>query len=164
LFPDRDLTIRKIGLTYSAMNLINPFFGGVPTCHGSGGMVGHYTFGARTGGSAIIYGCFYLILGLFFSAAFHQVIPLFPKPVLGIMLLFEALALLLLCRDMAASVSDFAVVLVVGLSAVALPYGYAVGLVLGLLLHYVCFNRLRQLGRQPVGSGSNPTKTGSGWR
>jgi len=148
LFPGRDLTIKKIGLTYSAMNLVNPFFGGVPTCHGSGGMVGHYTFGARTGGSVIIYGLFYLILGLFFSAAFQQVIPLFPKPVLGIMLLFEALALMLLCRDMAASLGDFAVVLVVGLSAVALPYGYVVGLILGLLLHYLFLNRLRRLGRE----------------
>jgi len=148
LFPGRDLTIKKIGLTYSAMNLVNPFFGGVPTCHGSGGMVGHYTFGARTGGSVIIYGLFYLILGLFFSGAFQQVIPLFPKPVLGIMLLFEALALMLLCRDMAASLADFAVVLVVGLSAVALPYGYVVGLLLGLLLHYVFLNRLRRLGRE----------------
>ena len=147
LFPERDLTIKKIGLTYAAMNLINPFLGGVPTCHGSGGMVGHYTFGARTGGSVIIYGCFYLILGLFFSAAFQQIIPLFPKPVLGIMLLFEALALLLLCRDMAFSVSELAVVLVVGLSALALPYGYVVGLVLGLLLHYLFLNRLQRFAR-----------------
>jgi len=145
---ERDLTIKKIGLTYSAMNLINPFFSGVPTCHGSGGMVGHYTFGARTGGSVIIYGLFYLILGLFFSAAFQQVIPLFPKPVLGIMLLFEALALMLLCRDMAASLADFGVVLVVGLCAVALPYGYVIGLILGLLLHYLFLNRLRRLGRE----------------
>jgi hypothetical protein len=164
LFPDRHLTIRKIGLTYAAMNLINPFFGGVPTCHGSGGIVGHYTFGARTGGSVILYGVFYLLLGLFFAGAFQQAIPLFPKPVLGIMLLFEALALLLLCRDMASSLPDFALVLTVGLSAVALPYGYAVGLVIGLLLHYLWFNRLRQLGRQAASSESNPTKTGSGWR
>jgi len=147
LFPQRNLTIKKIGLTYSAMNLVNPFFGAVPTCHGSGGMVGHYTFGARTGGSVIIYGLFYLTLGLFFSAAFQQVIPLFPKPVLGIMLLFEAVALMLLCRDMASSTADFAVVVVVGLSAVALPYGYVIGLILGLLLHYVFRFRLRNLGR-----------------
>jgi len=55
---------------------------------------------------------------------------------------------MLLCRDMAASLADFAVVLVVGLSAVALPYGYVVGLLLGLLLHYVFLNRLRRLGRE----------------
>ncbi|MBI2678458.1 MAG: transporter [Candidatus Koribacter versatilis] len=153
LFPDRPLSIRKIGLTYSLMNLINPFFGGVPTCHGSGGIAGHYTFGARTGGSVIIYGFFYLILGLFFSLAFQQVIPLFPRPVLGVMLLFEALALMLLCRDMAASVADLAVVLVVGVSALALPYGYVVGLLLGLLLHYLLLSRLRRLSRTDCAAG-----------
>ena len=147
LFPERPLTVRKIGLTYSLMNLVNPFFGGVPTCHGSGGIAGHYTFGARTGGSVVIYGIFYLILGLFFSVAFQQVIPLFPKPVLGTMLLFEALALLLLCRDMAASVAELAVVLVVGLSALTLPYGYVVGLLLGVLLHYAFRRRLGFLTR-----------------
>ena len=129
------------------MNLINPWFGGVPTCHGSGGMAGHYTFGARTGGSVIIYGFFYLILGLFFSVAFQQIIPLFPKPVLGTMLLFEALVLLLLSRDMAQSIPDLAIILIVGLSAVALPYGYLVGLLIGLILHYAFANRLRHLAR-----------------
>ena len=147
LFPARGVSINKLGLTYAAMNLINPWFGGVPTCHGSGGMAGHYTFGARTGGSVIIYGFFYLILGLFFSVAFQQIIPLFPKPILGTMLLFEALVLLLLCRDMAHSVADLAIIIIVGLSAVTLPYGYLVGLLIGLILHYAFANRLRHLAR-----------------
>ena len=147
LFPARGVSINRLGLTYAAMNLINPWFGGVPTCHGSGGMAGHYTFGARTGGSVIIYGFFYLILGLFFSVAFQQIIPLFPKPVLGTMLLFEALVLLLLSRDMAQSIPDLAIILIVGLSAVALPYGYLVGLLIGLILHYAFANRLRHLAR-----------------
>src|SRR5437763_1504603 len=62
LFPERRIGVRSIGFTYSLMNLINPFFGGIPTCHGSGGMMGHYAFGARTGGSVILYGLLYLIL------------------------------------------------------------------------------------------------------
>jgi xanthine/uracil/vitamin C permease (AzgA family) len=52
LFPDRRLTIRKIGLTYSLMNLVNPWFGGVPTCHGAGGMAGHFAFGEPAGRSS----------------------------------------------------------------------------------------------------------------
>ena len=31
------------------MNLIIPFFGGMPMCHGAGGLAGQYYFGARTG-------------------------------------------------------------------------------------------------------------------
>ena len=71
LFPEKHIGVRKLSLTYAVMNLVNPWFGGVPTCHGSGGLAGHYTFGARTGGSLIIYGSLFLILGLFFATGFE---------------------------------------------------------------------------------------------
>jgi xanthine/uracil/vitamin C permease (AzgA family) len=140
-FPERRLTIRGISFTYSLMNLINPWFGGIPTCHGSGGMAGHYTFGARTGGSVITYGSLYLILGLFFSGSFGQLIQVFPKPILGVMLAFVGLALLLLVRDIAGSKTDLLIAMLVGLMAVGLPYGYAVGLIVGTALVYLWRNR-----------------------
>jgi MFS superfamily sulfate permease-like transporter len=119
------------------MNLINPWFGGIPTCHGSGGMAGHYTFGGRTGGSVIIYGSLYLVLGLFFSGSFAQLIQVFPKPILGVMLAFEGLAMLMLVRDIAASRRDLFIAALVGLLCVGLPYGYAVGLIAGTALVYL---------------------------
>ena len=140
-FPERPLTIRTISFTYSIMNLINPWFGGIPTCHGSGGMAGHYTFGARTGGSVIIYGCLYLVLGLFFSGCFTQLIQVFPKSILGVMLAFEGLAMLLLVRDIAGSKPDLLIAMLVGLMAVGLPYGYAIGLIVGTALVYLWRNR-----------------------
>lgn len=142
-FPDRQVGVRKIGLTYALMNLVNPFLGGVPTCHGSGGMAGHYTFGARTGGSVVIEGSLYVALGLFLSGGFQIAIALFPKPVLGVILLFEALALMALVRDMAPARQDFALVLLVGLMCVGLPYGYVVALIVGTALAYLF---KRQLG------------------
>ncbi len=147
LFPERPIGVRKISLTYSLMNLINPFFGGVPTCHGSGGLAGHYAFGARTGGSIVIYGSIYLLLGLFFSQSFQMAIELFPKPVLGVILAFEGLVLIRLVRDMAASKTDFAVVLLVGLMCVGLPYGYVVGLVVGTAVAYLLNRGLTGLAR-----------------
>ena len=147
LFPERSISVRKISLTYSLMNLINPFFGGVPTCHGSGGLAGHYAFGARTGGSIVIYGSIYLLLGLFFSQGFQMAIELFPKPVLGVILAFEGLVLIRLVRDMAASKADFAVVLLVGLMCVGLPYGYMVGLIVGTAVAYLLNRGLTGLAR-----------------
>lgn len=134
LFPERRIGIRKLSFTYAAMNLVNPFFGGVPTCHGSGGMVGHYTFGARTGGSIIIYGSIYLTLGLFFAAGFSQVVQIFPLPILGVLLLVEGAALMAMIRDQVADRTALAVVLVTGVVAVAVPYGYAVALITGTVL------------------------------
>jgi len=134
LFPDKNITTGKLSYTYAFMNLVNPFFGGVPTCHGSGGMVGHYTFGARTGGSILIYGSIFLVLGLFFAAGFQQVVQVFPLPILGVLLFFEAAALMAMIRD---SVESLLLVVIVGLIACGLPYGYAVGLVVGTGLYYL---------------------------
>ena len=117
--------------------VFNPFFSGIPTCHGSGGMAGHHAFGGRTGGSVVIYGLLYLTLGLFCAGSFEQVVHLFPKPILGVILLFEALALLALARDMMHSASKVSLVFAIGLLAVNLPYGYLVALVAGTLLAYL---------------------------
>ena len=135
LFPQRRLTVRGISLTYSLMNLLNPFFSGVPTCHGSGGIAGHYAFGGRTGGSVVIYGSLYVALGLLFSAGFDRVIQVFPLPVLGVLLLFEALTLIALVRDLGADRPRFVIACMVGLAAVNLPYGYLVGLLAGTVIH-----------------------------
>ncbi len=137
LFPDKPITVRKISLTYSVINLINPFLSGIPTCHGSGGMAGHYAFGARTGGSVIIYGSLYLLLGFFFSTGFEDIIQIFPLPVLGVILLFESLTLMMLIRDTSASKPDFSIALLVALTAGFLPYGFVIGLVIGTLLAYL---------------------------
>lgn len=137
LFPERRISIRKIGLTYALMNLVNPWFGGVPTCHGAGGMAGHFAFGGRTGGSVIIYGSLFILLGLFFGTGFDQVIKVFPRPMLGVILLFESLALIWLVRDTAQSRSEFPIAVLVGILAVGLPYGYVIGLVVGTTLFYL---------------------------
>jgi len=91
-YPQKNINVKKISLSYSLMNLVSPFFSGIPVCHGSGGMVGHYTFGARTGGSVTIYGSLYLISGLLFSRSFQELVQIFPMPVLGALLFFEELA------------------------------------------------------------------------
>ena len=134
LFPERAPGLRKISFTYSMMNLINPFFGGVPTCHGSGGLAGYYAFGARTGGAVIIYGSIYLLLGLVFSSGFENIIQVFPLPILGVILLFEGLSMMMLVRDTAGSKTDFFIVLAVGIMAGTLPYGYLVALIVGTLM------------------------------
>jgi hypothetical protein len=141
LFPERRLAVRRIGLTYAAMNLINPFISGIPTCHGSGGMAGHYAFGGRTGGSVVLYGAMYLAAGLFFAGAFTDVIKVFPMPVLGILLLFEGLAMMWLLADVKVSGADLPVSLLVGIAAVGLPYGYLVGLVGGSLVYALARSR-----------------------
>jgi hypothetical protein len=93
----------------------------------------------------VIYGGIYLTLGLFFSHSFQAVIQLFPKPVLGVILAFEGMVLIRLVRDMAGSLADFTVVVLVGLMCVGLPYGYVLGLVAGTAVAYLLNRRLTHL-------------------
>lgn len=137
LFPERAVGIPKIGLTYAVANLIMPWFSGIPVCHGCGGLAGHYAFGARTGGAVIIYGSLYLVLGLFLSRQIGELIQIFPRPVLGVVLLFEAVTLLLFVRDQAAKQRDLMIAMLVALIAFTLPQGYIVGLVVGTAIYYL---------------------------
>ena len=65
------------------------------------------------------------------AGAFSQVVQVFPMPILGVLLLFEGLAMALLIRDTSGSRGDFSIALAVGFMAFALPYGYVVALVVG---------------------------------
>jgi MFS superfamily sulfate permease-like transporter len=136
LFPARQVTVRKIGFTYALMNLVAPWFGGVPACHGCGGLVGFHGFGARTGGAAVLYGGMYLVLGLFLAPGLLHVVRVFPMPVLGVVLLFEAIALMTLVRDVATDPGGLWVALVVAACVIGLPYGYLVGLTVGVLVSW----------------------------
>src|SRR6476646_9994291 len=94
-------------------------------------------FGARPGVSLFSYGSIFLVIGLFFAAGFQQVVEVFPLPVLGVLLLFEALALMRLIRGEATNSFDFYLVLLVGVVAAGVPYGYAIALILGTSLYYM---------------------------
>ncbi len=136
-FPEAGVTIRKIGVSYSIMNFVSAPLGGVPVCHGSGGMAGHYAFGGRTGGSVIIYGVFMACLGLAFGSGFDGIIELFPLPVLGVILGVEAIALMRLLRDQAFAVHALGIALLVGAVAFALPHGFLIGIVGGTVLYWL---------------------------
>ena len=136
LFPERNISVKKIGITYAVMNLAEPFFKGIPVCHGCGGLAGHYALGGRTGGSVVIYGSVLVLIGLMFSQAFHQVIQFFPRPVLGVVLFFEALTLMLFVRDQAHNKRDTAIALLVALICLTMPQGYVAGLIIGTVLYY----------------------------
>lgn len=93
LFPDRPITVRGVAIDHGVMNLIGTSIGGVPMCHGAGGMAGHVRFGARTGGSLVILGSLVLVTGLFFADSIGTLFRLFPPGLLGVILMFGGLEL-----------------------------------------------------------------------
>ncbi|MEZ5616238.1 MAG: putative sulfate/molybdate transporter [Rhodocyclaceae bacterium] len=99
LFPDRPVTERKVAFTTGLMNLWSSALGGIPMCHGAGGMAGHVKFGARTGGASIMLGILLTALALFFGGSMLTLFGLFPPSVLGVILFLAGAELALGARD-----------------------------------------------------------------
>lgn len=135
-WPERAVPENRLALNMGLMNLCFPFLGGMPLCHGAGGLVGQYTFGARTGGANIMEGTLEIILGLFFATSLVTLFGLFPKAIVGAMMLVVAFELSRFTTDMLpghASRREQLVFIVTGLLAVA--GNMALGFVVGVLAH-----------------------------
>src|SRR5690606_5429758 len=85
-FPDRPVTESRVAVSTGIMNLGSAALGGVPMCHGAGGMAGHVRFGARTGGAPILLGGILVVLALFFSGSVVTLLRVFPVAILGVIL------------------------------------------------------------------------------
>ena len=95
LFPEKqsDINSNNLASNMGIINLFSPFLGGIPLCHGSGGLAAQYAFGARTGGSMIFEGIIEIVLGLFFSNFLFTLFIVFPEAILGAMLMYTAFML-----------------------------------------------------------------------
>ncbi|MFX0004372.1 MAG: putative sulfate/molybdate transporter [Candidatus Hermodarchaeota archaeon] len=135
LFPEREaIDANTLAFNMGAMNLINPFFVGMPLCHGSGGLMAQYAFGARTGGSMILEGMMELILGLFFSETLLIIFKEFPMAILGAMLIYTAFLLgKIAFKDF--NIKSFAIIL---FSAIICFFiNIAIGFLTGLILYFI---------------------------
>lgn len=136
LFPERPVTVRKVALSTALMNLISPFAGGIPMCHGAGGMAGHVRFGARTGGATVILGLILLGLALIFGRSLPLRLQLFPPAVLGIVMFLAGVELVSSARDFGQGKGDlFLLAITTGLAVwnagAALLAGIALSFFLG---------------------------------
>jgi len=131
LFPQHPVTEKKIAVSQGLLNLISPIFGGIPMCHGAGGMAGHVRFGARTGGATIILGTLLLIVALCFSNSILLLFKIFPISVLGVILFFAGLELAVSARDVGKEKSDYYTLLVTaGFAIWNMGIGFLAGLVM----------------------------------
>jgi len=144
-FPERkNISIKRLALSHGAMNLIAVLLGGIPVCHGAGGLAGHYRFGARSGGALVIIGVFMTVVGLLDSNALVKILSLFPFAILGVLLLFAGFELTLTIKDKFLSKSDRFVALFVATLSIIVPYGYTLGLIGGIVLAHLVSNFYRK--------------------
>ena len=90
---------RGVAISTGLANAWTSAIGGVPVCHGAGGMAGHVKFGARTGGATVMLGVLLTALALFFSDSVEVLLRLFPDPVLGVILFVAGAELALSSKE-----------------------------------------------------------------
>ena len=59
---------KKLSRTIGLMNLTSVPFGGMPMCHGAGGIAGQFRYGARTGGANVYAGLILIARALLFTS------------------------------------------------------------------------------------------------
>jgi len=132
LFPDRPVNESKIATSTGLMNLLSAAAGGVPMCHGAGGMAGHVRFGARTGGAVVILGVVLLAVALFLSSSVATLLRLFPPPALGVILFLTGAQLALGACDISNDKGERFVTVVTGALAI---WNVGIAFVVGIIAY-----------------------------
>ncbi len=138
-FGDRSekVTNRKACVSMALANFISFFLGGMPLCHGAGGLAAHYRFGARTAGSNVMIGFLFLALAVFLG---HDIVGLFnllPMSVLGVLLVFSGSQLTLTVMDLDQRKDYFVATLILGITLASnLAAGFITGMIVAQLLKW----------------------------
>lgn len=82
----RRATPRAVSFSIALGNLWAGLAGGLPMCHGCGGLTAHYRLGARTPLATAILGALLLAVGLLFGAAALEARAVVPYPIYGVLL------------------------------------------------------------------------------
>jgi SulP family sulfate permease len=127
----RRVTPSRLAASLGLADLFAGAIGGMPVCHGAGGMTAHRAFGARTGGAPLIMGSVLLVLALALGASLSVLLTSFPLPILAGLLATAGVLHITLLRDLRTR-SDWLIAALVGL--LGLLGWLALGLVVGVLL------------------------------
>jgi MFS superfamily sulfate permease-like transporter len=138
LYPEhKRATAGNLSLTMGIANLFSGSLGGIPMCHGSGGVAAHYKFGARTLIAPVMIGILFIFMGIFLGDGGLELLKILPAAVLGCLLFYSGIELAGTFKD--AKKEEMNVVfLVAGISAAVNP---ALGFILGVLVYYAVRHR-----------------------
>jgi MFS superfamily sulfate permease-like transporter len=126
---DRDVSLDRLSKSIGLMNLTSAALGGIPMCHGAGGLAAQYRFGARTGGSNIISGLILLPIGLLFASP--EFIAVVSVGVFGALLVFVAMEI-----GLHAWKTDSPLVTAI-VAILALTLNMTIGFIVGMAVAYV---------------------------
>lgn len=131
------ITNRKACVSMALANFFSFFLGGMPLCHGAGGLAAHYRFGARTAGSNLMIGGLFLGLALLFGDDIVGLFNLLPMSILGVLLVFAGAQLTLTIMDLKERKDYFVATLILGITLASnLAAGFIAGMIVAQLLRW----------------------------
>jgi SulP family sulfate permease len=140
LFPgDPRLSRAQAGgfaFTMGIANIPAGLLGAIPMCHGTGGLVAHHRFGARTGGAPIFIGLLLVVMALGFGRFGFALLASIPNAVLGVLLVFAGLELCPLVRSLKTNEEYFVALVIAGI-ALAVPnmaWAFGAGIIVDLIV------------------------------
>ncbi len=136
-WPDRSVSEKQLSWNQGIINLILPFFGGMPMCHGAGGLASQYYFGARTGGANILEGVIEISLGLFLAGSIGGLLSVFPVAIIGAMMFLVGLELTKFAKDIRVRKDLISMgTTVAGSLLLNMAWGFLAGLAVHYIMHY----------------------------
>jgi len=133
----RKVTPKALCVSMAAANFGAFLLGGMPLCHGAGGLAAHYRFGARTAGSNLFIGGLFMALAVVLGPHAVAVVNLIPMAVLGVLLLFAGSQLAMTILDLQSRKDLFVSLTLLGLTlATNLAVGFVVGIALAWALRW----------------------------
>jgi len=138
-FGDRSarVTNRKACVSMALANFFSFLLGGMPLCHGAGGLAAHYRFGARTAGSNVMVGVLFLALAVLFGNDIIGLFNLLPMSILGVLLVFAGAQLALTIMDLDHRKDYFVATLILGITLASnLAAGFIAGMIVAQLLRW----------------------------
>ena len=127
------VTYNALCISMALGNFLSFFLGGMPMCHGAGGLASRYRFGARTAGSNVIIGLIFVLLAILLGEQALSVLHLLPMSALGVLLLFAGSQLALTILDVRERKELFVVLMILGIT---LASNLAAGFVTGIAIAY----------------------------
>lgn len=128
------VTNRAACVSMALANFMSFVLGGMPLCHGAGGLAAHYRFGARTAGSNLMIGAIFLAIALALGDNAAGLFHLLPMSILGVLLIFAGTQLALASMDLQTRKDYFVTMLILGIT---LASNLAAGFITGLILAHV---------------------------
>ena len=141
-FVDRALKVtnRQACVSMALANFLGFFLGGIPMCHGAGGLAAHFRFGSRTAGSNLWIGFILMALALLLGENIIGFLKIMPMSILGVLLVFAGAQLAMTIMDLDSRKDYFVATLILG---VTLASNLAVGFIVGMILaHFLRWKNL----------------------